>query len=280
MEMAKQDAAADTRLYINNGGRYSAEATQCFERYYIFRNMHASGKRGPNLAAAMDKAKQCLKQLVNHNEHHPLVLYKYANVLRHDNQCNKALGIFKQAEGQLRATYPTHDHTKNLNAVIANCSLGTAGVEEGIARYRAAVSADPQDVNARLNLANRLMRDDQYEAAWSELSIVEKGLNTNQLHLSQHGIAVLREYQGWVKMFGWKDYRTAAQYFEAAAKLSPNRPTVIEGLAWSYEAPSNRNRQKSDAAWYKLINLYKQDESILNSVMTPTTAKRLKMIKR
>ena len=177
-------------------------------------------------------------------------------------------------------TFPTmHDHTHNLDAVIANCLLGADAAADAIARYRAAVRRNPADVEARLNLANRLVRDRQWAAAWDTLSAVEAGVQNGTLALSRDGTAILREYQGWTPFWGKQDYPAAAAYFEAAAARAPHRISVLEGVAWAYEAPGRqRNRAKSDAAWRALIAAYRKNPRILQQVMSSATAQRLKMI--
>lgn len=276
---AEQMSQADIERYRRSQGTREQKTRDCFERYYGFRNLHAHRAAPAAIDAAHRPAQACLDALYALGERHPLVLYKRGNLLRLAGQCEPALAMFQAAEPGLRADFPDHEHTRNLDAVIANCLLGADAVAEAIARYRAAVRRNPADVESRLNLAGRLVRDGQWAAAWDTLEAIEAGVQNGTLALSAYGTAILREQQGWTQFWGKKDYAAAAAYFEAASPLAPQRISILEGLAWAYEAPGrHQNRAKSDRAWRELIARYRKNPRIIDQVMSSETARRLKMI--
>lgn len=246
-------ARGEYDLYLKAGARckgpHAEQAARvAFEKYAQWKEAYDQRLKSPPGGAFQDAA-QAFEYLVKNGCNDGLILYRFGNILRHNNKCEEAIKYIKMGIDDLQEHYPNYMNPAYF--ALAYCSTNLGKYDDSIRYYNEAIKHDPNDVNSRINLCRRYYWDGQKEKAYDAATYV---LEKMKDQTSPFGKGICLNTLGWLALDSNK-VQEAIDNFRKAYELR-QRPSDVEGLAWAYEQV---DRDKADEYWKHLVEFRRQN---------------------
>jgi tetratricopeptide (TPR) repeat protein len=177
-----------------------------------------------------------------------MVLYRLGNVYRNMGYCDRAALYLKEALPSLAKNYKEHYYHQLAYYGLGYC---TKDDTEAVKHYRKAIELKPDDVNSRLNIANRLRKMNRLDESEKEVLVV---LEDYAEKLNPYGAGVAYNNLGWIA-YKRKQFSKAIDLFTQALNIRGHVDDA-EGLAWTYEAIGDKSKAKE--CWEFVLHVVPQ----------------------
>ncbi|MBU8910650.1 MAG: hypothetical protein KOO65_05220 [Desulfobacterales bacterium] len=143
-------------LYQNQGSRCGEKndyiVKEAFQNYNKWKTARDNGYQAPK--NTFRTAGQQFEYLYKNGCDDGLILYRYGNMMRHNNKCNESILILLESIKDLKINYPSYVSWAYYS--LGMCSTTIKKYDDSIKYYKQSIQYNPDDVDSRINLAHRL----------------------------------------------------------------------------------------------------------------------------
>ena len=171
-------------LYQNQGSRCGEKndyiVKEAFQNYDQWKTARDNGYKAP--PNTFRTAGQQFEYLYKNDCDDGLILYRYGNMMRHNNKCNKSISILVESIKDLKTNYPSY--ISSAYYVLGMCSTSMEKYDDSIGYYKKAIQYNSDDVDSHINLAHRLYYKGSIDESLKQCNYVLHNLSEST---SQHG---------------------------------------------------------------------------------------------
>ena len=164
-------------LYQAQGSRCGKKndyiVKEAFQNYNQWKTARDSGYKAPK--NTFRTAGQQFEYLYKNGCDDGLVLYRYGNMMRHNNQCKEAISMLLKSIDDLKTHYSSYVSWAYYS--LGMCSTTMKRYDDSIEYYKQSIQHDPNDVDSRINLAHRLYWKGTFDESLKQCNYVLEHLS-------------------------------------------------------------------------------------------------------